>query len=127
MPVEEAWRIHNEAQKGLSDGSRSRFAMSTEAGKLEVMSVTAAAPTMSETGAGALFGDSLVVFKIHRSPFEALSQGDVVIARSNPQALWLSDYEDRLIYDGRQPGAARFTALLEEADQAADEREVKAA
>ena len=33
LPVEEAWAIHNNAMKGLSDTSRSRFAMSTEWGK----------------------------------------------------------------------------------------------
>jgi len=39
VPVEKAWRIHNESQKGLSDTSRSRFVMSAEHGKTEVISV----------------------------------------------------------------------------------------
>ncbi len=92
VPVERAWALHNEAQKGLSDTARSRFALSTEWGKLEMVSVI----------------DGLVVMKVHRSPSSADSQGDLLIARRNPEALWLSDYEDRLIYDGRQSGDAKF-------------------
>jgi lysine 2,3-aminomutase len=83
VTVEEAWRLHNEAQKGLSDGARSRFVMSTEWGKLEVVSVT--------------------------EPSPAHSQGDVVIARRNPRALWITGYEDRIIYDGRKQGVEKFT------------------
>jgi L-lysine 2,3-aminomutase len=109
VPVEQAWRLHNESQKGLSDTARSRFAMSTEAGKLEVVAVIDA-PAADEEDPGA-FGEGLVVMKVHRSPFSAGTQGDLIIARRNPEALWLSDYEDRIVYDGRKaPGEkyARF-------------------
>lgn len=101
VPVEQAWRLHNEAQKGLSDTARSRFAMSTEAGKLEVVSVIDG--PLRGTHA---FDDGLVVMKVHRSPASAGTQGDLIIARRNPQALWLSDYEDRIVYDGRQEAQA---------------------
>src|SRR5262249_48059749 len=82
VPVEEAWRLHNESQKGLSDGARSRFAMSTEWGKLEIALVTEGS-TFGE-GAGEAFKDGVIVFKIHRSPFTAPTQGDAVIAKRNP-------------------------------------------
>jgi L-lysine 2,3-aminomutase len=93
MKVEDSWKIHNDAMRGLSDTARSRFAMSTEYGKLEVVSVI-------EKTKG--FKDGLIILKVHRSPFEAETQGDIIIARRNPNALWLSDYEDRIIYDGRK-------------------------
>ena len=50
--------------------------------------------------------------KMHRSPFAANTQGDLIIARRNPRALWLSDYEDRIIYDGRKQGAAKYAGLM---------------
>ncbi len=112
VPVEKAWALHNESQKGLSDTARSRFAMSTEAGKLEVVAVIDG-PSKGAFGAHApamasVFGEGLVVMKVHRSPFAAQTQGDLIIARRNPQALWLSDYEDRIIYDGRHSGDAKY-------------------
>ena len=115
VPVEEAWRIYTESQKGVSDTARSRFAMSSEWGKMEIISVVDGVPTevaanLPETVKGAL-KDGFIVFKIHRSPYSAETQSDIVIARRNPQALWLSGYEDRIIYDGRKQGKERFNAL----------------
>lgn len=108
VPVETAWHLHNESQKGLSDTARSRFAMSTEWGKLEVVSVIDGPTDQADGVLGSRgAGDGLVVMKVHRSPASASSQGDLIIARRNPQALWLSDYEDRMIYDGRQAPDAR--------------------
>ena len=132
VPVEEAWRLHNESQKGLSDGSRSRFAMSAEAGKTEVVSVTDAYsdPFAEEAAADGVFGQGLVIMKLHRSPAEAGSQGDLIIARRNPNALWLSDYEDRIIYDGRKQGAAKYdglTEILRAVDEVVDMKQAKAA
>lgn len=121
VPVEESWRIHNEAMKGISDGGRSTFAMSTEWGKLEVVSVTedtmafdsSALPYETTKTTNAIFGDGIIVMRIHRSPFTANTQGDIVIARRNPSALWISDYEDRIVYDGRQEKITKFNALIE--------------
>jgi L-lysine 2,3-aminomutase len=109
VPLENAWRIHNESQRGLTALGRSRFALSTEWGKLEVVSVTGGdsvgsvpdALTDRRSEISRLFGDGLTVFKILRSPGGAEAQGDLIVARSNPEALWISDYEDRIIYDGR--------------------------
>nr|WP_297353749.1 hypothetical protein [uncultured Caldimonas sp.] len=117
VPVEQAWRLHNEAQKGLSDTARSRFAMSTEWGKLEVVSVIdgPADDASCTADVAGVFGDGLVVMKVHRSPFSADSQGDLVIARRNPQALWLSDYEDRVVYDGRQLREDRYPRFVDAA------------
>ena len=115
VPVEEAWALHNEAQRGLSDTARSRFAMSTEAGKLEVVAVIDG-PSKAKSGTpvsalASVFGEGLVVLKVHRSPSSAETQGDLIIARRNPDALWLSDYEDRIIYDGRLSGDAKYKRL----------------
>ena len=115
VPVEKAWALHNESQKGVSDTARSRFTMSTEAGKLEVVSVidgpAAGASGQWRNALASVFGDGVVVMKVHRSPHSAGSQGDLIIARRNPQALWLSDYEDRIIYDGRKNGADKYERL----------------
>jgi len=134
VPVEQAWRIHTDSQKGLSDAARSRFAMSTEWGKLEVFSVTEAMPnasllSLSDEKAGAaeaLFGEGLIVFKVHRSPLAAHSQADLVIARRNPQALWISDYEDRILFDGRKQNVADKYEGVVDALLAAEDEELKA-
>ena len=34
------------------------------------------------------------------------------VARRNPDAVWLSDYEDRIIYDGRTQGGAKYAGLI---------------
>lgn len=110
MPVEEAWNIHNEAMKGISDAGRSRFSMSTEWGKMEVISVidkldipsNVAMPPSFKHVLNEILGDGLIIFRCHRSPFEATTAGDLVIAKRNPEALWISGYEDRIIYDARK-------------------------
>jgi len=50
--------------------------------------------------------------KMHRSPSESDLLGDMIIARRNPDALWLSGYEDRIIYDGRKNCAEQYAGLL---------------
>ncbi len=110
VPVEQAWRMHTDAMKGLSDTARSRFSLSTEWGKLEVVSVIdpikipqdAAMPGVMQMMLNELFGEGLIIFRSHRSPFEAESQGDIIIAKRNPEALWISGYEDRILYDTRK-------------------------
>src|SRR5438105_1034675 len=90
VPVERAWAIHNESQKGVSDTVRSRFAMSTEWGKLEVVSVIdgPATPAHAHPSAGvaSVFREGLVVMKAHRSPCGAARQGDRLTARRHPSA-----------------------------------------
>ncbi len=103
VPVETAWRLHAESQHGLSGIERSRFCLSTEAGKMELVSVIEGDPRLAAAGGelGEALADGLVVFKLHRTPDES-RQSDLVIARRNPEALWITGYEDRILYDGRQ-------------------------
>jgi lysine 2,3-aminomutase len=109
VPIETAWRIHNAAQKGLTSSERSRFALSTESGKLEVVSVIEDDSQWrpAETDQGRFdrseqTATGLVVFKVLRSPGAGETQGNLIVARSNPAALWISDYEDRILLDGRR-------------------------
>jgi lysine 2,3-aminomutase len=84
VPVETSWKIYTESQKGLSGVEKhARFVMSTEIGKMEVVGVT----------------NGLTIFKIFRAPGDASSQGNIIIARSNPDALWISGYQDRIVSD----------------------------
>ena len=122
LPVEEAWRIHNNTMKGLSDTARSRFSMSTEWGKMEVVGVIGGInedslyfdhlPIALQSAFKDIFEDGLVIFKIYRSPYDANSQGDLVIARRNPEALWISGYEDRILYDSRKPAHEKYSGLI---------------
>jgi lysine 2,3-aminomutase len=104
VPVETAWKIHNISQQGLTVSERSRFAMSTEWGKLEVVSVVDDdVQGMAVHGAGDIqSATGMVAFKILRSPGQGGTQGRLILAKRNPKALWISDYEDRIILDGRQ-------------------------
>lgn len=130
VPVEEAWRIHAESQKGVSDTARSRFAMSSEWGKLEIVSVMDGVPEELNQQLPAFMqaivkqqlGDGFIIFKVHRSPYEAETQSDIVIARRNPKALWISGYEDRILYDGRKKGANRFSGILKLLGSLGEER-----
>lgn len=123
VPVETAWRIHTNAMKGISDTGRSRFAMSTEWGKMEIISVTDGIELPEEVGdifsarvikaLNDILGDGLIIFRSHRSPHDAKMQGDVIIAKRNPEALWISGYEDRIIYDSRVPqGEGKYAGLI---------------
>ncbi len=115
VPVERSFELHRDSQHGLSGIERSRFALSAEAGKMEVVGLTDPAPQMAEKIPGVLgeaLADGLIIFRQHRSPYSD-QQGDIVIARRNPDALWVTGYEDRIIYDGRKPGAdQQYAGLL---------------
>lgn len=119
VPVEKTWDIHRQSQIGLSGIEKSRFCLSTEAGKMELVSVIDA-PDFARMGlnlpepiksvVNGIFGQGLVVFKFHRSPYGEL-QSDLVIARRNPEALWITGYEDRIIYDGRKLGDEKYAPM----------------
>lgn len=114
LPVETAWALHNESQANLSGIERSRFALSTEAGKMEMVSVIEGHPSARALGGplGEALAEGLVVFRLHRSPHND-RQGDIVIARRNPDALWITGYEDRILYDGRKATPdEKFSPLL---------------
>lgn len=120
VPVEKGWQMHNEAMKGLSDTAKSRFVMSAENGKLEIVSVTdelpkeisEQIPADKKEAVKALLGDGIIVYKVYRSPSPKETRGDLVIAKRNPEALWIDDYEDRIIYDGRLKGLEKFGGLI---------------
>ena len=118
-PVEQAWKIHTASQHGLSGIERSRFALSTEAGKMELVSVIDGDERMAAMGGalGEALADGLVIFRLHRTPYDD-RQSDIVIARRNPDALWISGYEDRILYDGRKddPDAKWLPLLMALAD-----------
>ncbi|MGA7810396.1 hypothetical protein [Bradyrhizobium sp.] len=109
VPVETSWKIHNESQRGLSGLARSRFVLSTEWGKLEVVGMTndqststAMASPDTRVSSDSRLPVGCIVFKVHRSPGSAETLGELIIARQNPKALWISGYEDRILYDGRR-------------------------
>ncbi len=122
LPIEQAWQIHNNAMKGISDTARSRFALSTEWGKMEVISIIDPIsddtidfnllPLALRTAVKELLSDGLIIFKFHRSPHHARSQGDLVIAKRNSEALWISSYEDRIIYDSRCEDNEKYNGLV---------------
>lgn len=121
VPLQEAWRIHNESQKGLSDTSRSRFVMSAEHGKTEVVSVINGPedkafkelPAKIRPLIKDRLKDGLVLMKVHRSPSDTDVLGDAIIARGNPKALWLTGYEDRILFDCRKKGLEQFAGFID--------------
>ena len=96
VPIEEAWQILNESQKGLSGvETHARLALSHFKGKAEVVAVvedSLDAMPQAENG--------IVIFKLIRSPADAADRSKVTIVERNPDAIWIDDYEDRVLYDG---------------------------
>jgi L-lysine 2,3-aminomutase len=95
VPIETAWHILNESQKGLSGVEcHARLSITHYRGKTEVASVTSE-PLPGVPGAE----NGVVIFKILRSAADARYRGKVCIVGRNPEAIWFDDYEDRVIYD----------------------------
>jgi L-lysine 2,3-aminomutase len=95
VPIETAWNVLNESQKGLSGvETHARLSITHYKGKTEVAAVTnEPIPGIPGTENGVL------VFKILRNALEAPDRGKVCIVGRNPDALWFDDYEDRVIFD----------------------------
>jgi L-lysine 2,3-aminomutase len=95
VPIETAWDILNESQKGLSGvENHARLSITHYKGKTEVAAVTnEAIPGVPESEHGVL------IFKILRNAGGAPDRGKVCIVGRNPEALWFDDYADRVIYD----------------------------
>ena len=95
VPIEEAWRCLNESQKGLSGvETHARLSITHYKGKTEVNAVT------NEPLAGVPGTENgFVIFKLLRSAAAATDRGKVCIVGRNPEAIWFSGYEDRVIYD----------------------------
>lgn len=95
VPIETAWNILNESQKGLSGvENHARLSITHYKGKTEVAAVTnEPIPGVPESENGVL------IFKILRNAADAHDRGKVCIVGRNPEALWFDDYADRVIYD----------------------------
>ncbi len=95
VPIETAWHILNESQKGLSGvETRARLSITHYKGKTEVVAVTnGPIPGVPGTEKGVL------IFKNLRNPADAPDRGKVCIVARNPEAIWFDGYADRVIYD----------------------------
>jgi L-lysine 2,3-aminomutase len=95
VPIERAWQVLNESQKGLSGvETHARLSITHYKGKTEVAAVTnEPIPGIPGTENGVL------IFKILRNALDAPDRGKVCIVARNPEAIWFDDYEDRVIYD----------------------------
>jgi L-lysine 2,3-aminomutase len=95
VPIETAWHILNESQKGLSGvETHARLSITHYKGKTEVAAVTnEAIPGVPQSEHGVL------IFKILRNAKDAPDRGKVCIVGRNPEAIWFDDYADRVIYD----------------------------
>ncbi|MCP4332206.1 MAG: hypothetical protein GY785_06090 [Gammaproteobacteria bacterium] len=95
VPIETAWNILNESQKGLSGvETHARLSITHYKGKTEVAAVTnEPIPGVPGTENGVL------IFKILRNALDAPDRGKVCIVGRNPDAIWFDEYEDRVIYD----------------------------
>ena len=95
VPIETAWNILNESQKGLSGvETHARLSITHYKGKTEVAAVTNK-PIPGVPGSE----NGVLIFKILRNALDAPDRGKVCIVGRNPDAIWFDDYEDRVIYD----------------------------
>jgi len=92
VPIEEAWHVLNESQKGLSGvETHARLSITHYKGKTEVVAVTNDPLPGAENG--------FVIMKLHRNAADAPEKGLITILGRNPEAIWFSGYNDRVIYD----------------------------
>ncbi len=109
VPIETAWNILNESQKGLSGvETHARLSITHYKGKTEVAAVTnEPIPGVPGTENGVL------IFKILRNALDAPDRGKVCIVGRNPDAIWFDDYDDRVIYD--EAGLYEYSRVDKEA------------
>ncbi len=95
VPIEEAWTVLNESQKGLSGvEAHARLSITHYKGKTEVAAVT------NKPMPGVSGGENgVVILKLLRSAEDAPDRCKVTIVGRNPNAIWFSGYDDRVIYD----------------------------
>ncbi len=95
IPIEKAWQILNESQKGLSGvEAHARLSITHYKGKTEVVAVTNE-PIPGLAGSE----NGVVIFKILRNAGSAPDRCKVCIVGRNPDAVWFNDYEDRVLFD----------------------------
>ena len=95
VPIERVWQILNESQKGLSGiEAHARLSITHYKGKTEVAAVC------NEPLAGVPGTENgFVILKLLRGAEDAPDRGKVTIVGRNPEAIWFSGYNDRVIYD----------------------------
>jgi L-lysine 2,3-aminomutase len=94
VPIEEAWRLLNESQRGLSGiETHAKLSITHYKGKTEVCAVTNEPLNIPGGEQG------VVIMKLYRNAAHAADKGKVVILGRNPQAIWFNDYEDRVLFD----------------------------
>lgn len=95
ISIEEAWRILNDSQKGLSGvETHARLSITHYKGKTEVVAVTNE-PMEGVKGAE----NGVVIFKLLRNAADAPDRGKVCIVGRNPEAIWFDGFEDRVLFD----------------------------
>ncbi|MEM8757931.1 MAG: hypothetical protein AAGF47_09135, partial [Planctomycetota bacterium] len=95
IPIEKAWQILTESQKGLSGVEKhARLSITHYKGKTEVAAVTDK-PIPGLKGAE----NGVVIFKLLRNSEDAPDLHKTCIVGRNPDALWFDDYEDRVLFD----------------------------
>jgi lysine 2,3-aminomutase len=95
VPIETAWNLLNESQKGLSGvETHARLSITHYKGKTEVAAVTNE-PIHGLAGSE----NGVLIFKILRNAADARDRGKVCIVGRNPDAIWFDDYEDRVLFD----------------------------
>ncbi len=95
VPIERAWQILNESQKGLSGvEAHARLSITHYKGKTEVNAVTNE-PIPGLAGSE----NGVVIFKILRNAGSAPDRGKVCIVGRNPDAVWFDGYNDRVLFD----------------------------
>lgn len=95
VPIESAWQIYSNSQKGLSGiEAHARLTITHYKGKTEVCAVTNE-PVMGLPGGE----NGVVIFRLHRSFGDARDRGKVAIVARNPEAIWFDGYNDRVLFD----------------------------
>ena len=95
VPIERAWQILNDSQKGLSGiESHARLSITHYKGKTEVNAVTNE-PIPGLAGSE----NGVVIFKLLRNAGSAPDRGKVCIVGRNPDAVWFDGFEDRVLFD----------------------------
>ncbi len=95
VPIERAWAILNESQRGLSGvEAHARLSITHYKGKTEVAAITDT-PVPGVKGGE----NGVVVFKLLRGAADASNRAKVTIVGRNPEAIWFSGYDDRVVVD----------------------------
>ena len=95
VPIEEAWRILNESHKQLSGSRNTRPAVDNALSKAKRKLWPS--PTNRWVCPGGENG--VVIFKQYRSAGAAENRGKIAIVGRNPEAIWFTGYEDRVLFD----------------------------